>query len=166
MLLKQEKSIAVENGRIRVSCSQGAAAFRERLKKGTCALRDGRTSGVDAMQLRRTSNNTPLWLVLRPLSGDQRPENSRIAVILHCHNDEPDVPLEALQHLFGLTRAEAAVALRLARGKTVKEVTEELGVSLSTTRTHLRSIFDKTCIDKQTKLVRTVLRGISMLSCR
>jgi DNA-binding NarL/FixJ family response regulator len=90
-----------------------------------------------------------------------------VALLIHADdNRASDVPESALQHLLGLTPCETTIALRLARGMSVKEVSRDLGVSLSTTRTHLRSIFLKTGIDKQTKLVRAVLQGMAVLSCR
>jgi DNA-binding NarL/FixJ family response regulator len=162
-LLAHEKSLSVEQGRIRIAHAHEAGAFHEMLSRAVRALHNKQESSVDATCFRRTGSTTPLWVVVRALTTSWP---SRIAVMLYAQDEESHVPLEALQHLLGLTRSETAVALRLARGKTVKEVTEELGVSVSTTRTHLRSIFAKTSIDKQTKLVRTVLQGVAMLSCR
>ena len=64
---------------------------------------------------------------------------------------------EQLARLFGLTRAESAVALALARGKTLDEYAAEAGVLISTVRTHLRAIFDKTYTRRQADLVRLLL---------
>jgi DNA-binding CsgD family transcriptional regulator len=44
----------------------------------------------------------------------------------------------------GLSRAEFRVSLLLSRGLSVRAVTEELGLSEATVRTHLRSIYSKT----------------------
>jgi DNA-binding NarL/FixJ family response regulator len=161
-LLAHENAVSVEQGRIKILHANESRAFQQMLSRAARALEDGREPLVDALRMRRTSSGSPLWVVARSLAVWP----DRIAIMFYTEDDEPDVPLEALQHLLGLTRSETAVALRLARGKTVKEITEELGISLSTTRTHLRSIFAKTCIDKQTKLVRTVLQGVAMLTCR
>ncbi len=44
----------------------------------------------------------------------------------------------------GLSRAEFRVCLLLSRGLSVKAVSEELGLSDNTVRSHLRTIYSKT----------------------
>jgi len=83
-----------------------------------------------------------------------------------AYDDLAEASVETVQRLLGLTRTEATFALALARGKTIKEVARHLGVSICTARTHMRSIFLKTGVDKQTKLVREVLQRLSPLGFR
>ncbi|MFG6490506.1 helix-turn-helix transcriptional regulator [Roseateles sp. BYS78W] len=64
---------------------------------------------------------------------------------------------EQLVSLFGLTRAESAVALALARGRTPDEYAAEAGIGISTVRTHMRAVFDKTYTRRQADLVRLLL---------
>ncbi|WP_077035575.1 helix-turn-helix transcriptional regulator [Pelomonas sp. KK5] len=64
---------------------------------------------------------------------------------------------EQLASLFGLTRAESAVALALASGRTPDEYASEAGVGISTVRTHMRAVFDKTYTRRQADLVRLLL---------
>jgi DNA-binding CsgD family transcriptional regulator len=66
-------------------------------------------------------------------------------------------PSEQLANLFGLTRAESAVALALASGKTPDEYAAEAGIGISTVRTHMRAVFDKTYTRRQADLVRLLL---------
>lgn len=168
-LLSRERALHIENNVLRLSRADDAAVFQRIVARVLASARGvGGTERPEAMSVRRASGQPPLWVVVRPLrSTIGGLERLHVAVLISVENGEDcDVPIDGLQHLLGLTRSEATVALQLARGKTVKEVTEELGVSLSTTRTHLRSIFAKTSIDKQTKLVRTVLQGVAMLGGR
>jgi DNA-binding CsgD family transcriptional regulator len=65
---------------------------------------------------------------------------------------------ELLEHLYGLTRREAAVAAKLADGKSVEDLAHELGISYETARTHLRRIFDKTGTSRQSELVSRLAR--------
>lgn len=69
--------------------------------------------------------------------------------------------LQALQSMFGLTVREAAVALALRRSDP-EGVALQLDLQLSTVRSHLKSIFGKLGIARQTELVRLVDR-IAML---
>jgi DNA-binding CsgD family transcriptional regulator len=66
---------------------------------------------------------------------------------------------QALQSRFGLTRAEARVVRRLAEGRSIKRIAEELDVSLETARTHAKRAMQKTDTHRQAELVSLVLHG-------
>lgn len=84
---------------------------------------------------------------------------------------EPEAPgagmdARLLEQLFGLTPAEARLTAALAGGKSVKEFSEEAGVSLNTARTHLKNVFAKTGVTRQAALVREVLATAEQLLIR
>jgi DNA-binding CsgD family transcriptional regulator len=58
---------------------------------------------------------------------------------------------------FDLTTAQARLALYLAEGGTISEYAETMGVKTSTVRTHLKSIFAKTGVKRQTELAILML---------
>jgi DNA-binding CsgD family transcriptional regulator len=60
---------------------------------------------------------------------------------------------------FGLTRAEAVFAVEISKGDGLQATASRLGVSLTTVRTHLAHVFDKTGTRRQAELVRLILRG-------
>jgi DNA-binding CsgD family transcriptional regulator/PAS domain-containing protein len=74
---------------------------------------------------------------------------------------EPEPELEALRRLYGLTDTEAEVALRVLDGSGLGPIADELSVSLSTVRTHLQHVFDKTQTHRQAELVRLLLGGLA-----
>ena len=51
--------------------------------------------------------------------------------------------------LFGLTQAEARVALQIGAGKSVNEIAEASGVKVGTIRSQVISIFAKTGLNRQ-----------------
>lgn len=63
-----------------------------------------------------------------------------------------------LRALFNMTRAEARVALSIAKGKNIPEVAKRLGVSEGTIHTHLHRVFEKTGIRRQSSLARMLTR--------
>ena len=83
-------------------------------------------------------------------TGPSRPIFVRIAV------SRPMLDLHAagLVEQFGLTRAEGAVAQRLALLATPTAIAEELGLSVNTVRTHIRRIYAKLSIRSQTQFLR------------
>jgi DNA-binding CsgD family transcriptional regulator len=62
---------------------------------------------------------------------------------------------------FHLTRAEARLAVRLAAGDTLSAAASSLGVSVNTVRNQLRSLFNKTGVNRQTDLLRVLLGSVA-----
>lgn len=62
----------------------------------------------------------------------------------------------SLRRSFRLTPAEAALAIEIFRGEGRQAAAARLGISLSTVRTHLTSIFEKTDTHRQAELVRLI----------
>ena len=64
-----------------------------------------------------------------------------------------------LRRLYGLTRAEAHVALAVLRGDGLQAAADALGVTLATVKTHLQHVFGKTGTQRQTELMGLILAG-------
>jgi len=83
--------------------------------------------------------------------------STRAALILIADSDPcAGTPEDALMSLYGLTPAEASIAQRLARGETLSAIADSLDVRISTARTHLHHVFEKTSMQRQADLVRLV----------
>jgi DNA-binding NarL/FixJ family response regulator len=68
-----------------------------------------------------------------------------------------DTPILGMVNPAGLSRAEFRVCLLLSRGLSVKGVTDELGLTEATVRTHLRSIYAKTETSSLAELLYRIL---------
>lgn len=114
-----------------------------------------------AMALARPSGRRPLALLVAPLVREPGPSARWPAAILFVTDPEQaDQPPEAvLRRLYGLTPAEARLAARLLAGQELNAIAAETGVSTSTVRSHLKAIFAKTGVTRQSELVRLLLRG-------
>jgi DNA-binding NarL/FixJ family response regulator len=77
--------------------------------------------------------------------------------------DDKTIVLRA-RRTYGLTCAEARVMAALTMGKTVEEIAREHGVRPSTVRAQVRSIFEKTGVNRQTDLVRLALTGTPLIA--
>lgn len=61
--------------------------------------------------------------------------------------------------LYKITPAEARLAARLASLRTVEEASDDLGVSVSTARSQLKSVFNKTGVQSQAELLMLLATG-------
>ena len=64
---------------------------------------------------------------------------------------------EMLSRLFNLSPAEGRLARELASGKKVEEISEAMGITVSSVRTYLKRLMEKTGTSRQAELVRLLL---------
>ncbi len=80
------------------------------------------------------------------------------AIFLYDPAAVPYFPGEAFAKLYGLTAAELRVLLELASGSPLQKIAADFGVALQTIKTHLKHIFQKTGVGRQSDLMRLVWR--------
>ncbi len=122
---------------------------------------------VEAMSVTRPSGRAKLGVLVRQIplgTWSESRQRPAVAVFLRDPESSSAQPShELVRRLFGLTRMEAALALLLADGLTLDEAAEKMDVRRNTARTHLRSIFCKTGVTRQTMLVRLLLNSVITL---
>jgi DNA-binding CsgD family transcriptional regulator/PAS domain-containing protein len=111
----------------------------------------------------RPSGRRPYVVRVVPLNsgGSVGEESPNVLVVIADPEREPQPESEALRSLYGLTKTEADVALRVLGGTGLKPIAEELSLSLATVRTHLQHVFEKTHTHRQAELVRLLLGGLA-----
>lgn len=87
--------------------------------------------------------------------GPSRP----VALVLIDADREQRSEANWLRRRFGLTAAEAEVALEIVKGDGRDAAAARLGITVATVRTHLIRIFEKTGVGRQAELVRLLLQG-------
>jgi DNA-binding CsgD family transcriptional regulator/PAS domain-containing protein len=66
------------------------------------------------------------------------------------------IPASLLMDAYGLTPAEARVALAISSGLSIPEAAKTLGLSPNTIKTQLRGVFGKSGLSRQTELARMI----------
>jgi DNA-binding CsgD family transcriptional regulator len=99
-------------------------------------------------------------------ADDTTAATSRSRALLNITDleDLPVPPESLLRRLFDLTPAEVRLAQALARGDTLEHAARALGVRITTARTQLAAIFEKSETHRQAKLV-ALLSRLAHLSC-
>lgn len=78
---------------------------------------------------------------------------SRVSALAPC----PTINPELLQNVYGLTPAEARVAITLLEVYSAKSVENYLGISFHTVRTQIREIYAKLGVDSRAHFVKLML---------
>lgn len=116
--------------------------------------------GGDSLAVSRPSGKRPYVLHILPLDTIDGLRGARALVLILDPEESPEPPKALVRRLFGLTNAEAEVALRMLRGDGIKPISEDLELSVATVKTHLHHIFEKTDTHRQAELMRLLLRVI------
>jgi len=118
----------------------------------------GSVRGGTSLLCPRPSGLRPYVIHVLPFQHVTAPlAESRALVLILDPEQHPQPDTEMLRRLYGLTTAEAAVAIRLIQGDGIKPIAESMCLSAGTVRTHVQHIFDKTGTHRQAELVRTLL---------
>src|SRR5271168_4329152 len=126
----------------------------------------GRAAVVDAISITRKSAHGKLGVLVRSIprtgwsKGKRRPS---VALFIRDAERKSEASREMVRRLFDLTPAEASLALALANGLTLDEAADTLNIRKNTARAHLRSIFSKIGVTRQTTLVRVLLSSVIWL---
>ncbi|NVK44012.1 MAG: helix-turn-helix transcriptional regulator [Oceanospirillaceae bacterium] len=165
-LLDAQDGIKLNNGLLHVGTNEDTAELRRMVNRTLGAQRRSEPAVVEALRIARPSGRTDLGIVVRNVPVSQWSEGKACpaaVIFISDPEQEAQAPQEVVKQLFSLTPAEASLAMLLANGLTLDEASEELEISRNTARAHLRSIFSKTGVTRQTMLVRLILKSVASL---
>jgi DNA-binding CsgD family transcriptional regulator len=128
------------------------------------AQRVGTTAALQAISVPRPSGRPDYELMLNSIPVDRHfaPNNTpRLIVFISDPAARTEISTQALMDIYHLTATQAALVKLLAEGKSLEEVAQDLNIKTTTARAHLRSIFAKTGVTQQSKLVSLVLKSLA-----
>ena len=153
--------LLLRNGRLTTAGTEETVALARHIAEAvqTAGRRNGQGGG--AILVPRPSGRRPFAVLVTPLGPDvtlAAQHQAPAALILITDLDRrPEVLGRRLVELFGLTAAEACLAVALVAGKRLEEIAEERGVRMPTLRTQMRAVLDKTGTDRQADLMRLIV---------
>lgn len=159
--------LTVDAGQLQSSYSDDNRKLQKLLREALNTTHMEQLGVTQAMSVTRPSGKLSWGLILQRISSDQWTEGKQrpsLAVFVRDTEGRVDPSVRLAQQLFQLTPAETALAIQLANGLSLEEATEALGIKRNTGRAHLRSIFSKTGVRRQTELVRIFLNSVAWLS--
>jgi DNA-binding CsgD family transcriptional regulator len=84
------------------------------------------------------------------------PGQLKVLVMIADPNVQPKSRDQLLKGLFGLTPAEARVAMLLVAGLGPKEISEQMDTTQNTVRFQLKVVYRKTGVNRQSQLARLI----------
>jgi DNA-binding CsgD family transcriptional regulator len=114
----------------------------------------------------RPSGKRPLTVLIRPVrnNSSNAGKSTPIAFVFILDPEFSSHAAETgLRQLYGLTAAETRLACFLMEGNNVNDCCRHLGVRRTTVRMHLRNLFVKTGVQRQSELVSLLFKSIGLV---
>lgn len=153
-------------GRLEASYPGDNKRLYKSIRAASSVAAEGGVALAEALSIARPSGQVSLGIVVEPVpqqewnDGDSQP-----AVVIYSRDAVGQSMLSTAmtRQVFGFTPSESALAMELANGLTLEEAANSLGIRRNTARAHLRAIFSKTGVRRQTELVRLILNSVVTL---
>ena len=142
--------IRVTAGRLKAETSADNLRL-ERLIAAACSRAE---RGGGSMGINRPSGASRYGVEVTSLFDSGSPV--RVAVFINDPTRAPPNSVDQLIGIFGLTNAEARVALKVAEGASLADASEQLDTSINTIKTLLQRAFAKTGARRQSELARII----------
>jgi len=162
-VLAEGEGLRVSGGRLHAVDERDDRSFQAILKE-VLGVVEGDLSR--AMLIKQSGEGRDLNLLVsarRSVSLISDRAETCALVFLRRSSVADDADVDVLQQLFSFTRAEAKLALGLAKGKRLEEVESELNIRHNTARAHLRSMFVKADVNRQSELVHLLANSLAPL---
>jgi DNA-binding CsgD family transcriptional regulator len=151
--LKVEGGLRIVNGMLRARSASDTAKLHALI--AGCTGHGGNEGGL--LLVARGPNRAPMTVSVLPFRREELIVSSQrpAAIVFTSDPDRAQQPAaDRIKLLYGLTPAETAFAIEIAKGDGIQACADRLGISRSTARTHLLHIFRKTDTSRQAQLVR------------
>ncbi|QIL80201.1 helix-turn-helix transcriptional regulator [Diaphorobacter sp. HDW4A] len=165
-ILDMQDGLKVTGGMLEANYANDNRKLQRLIRDALMHTQVSRLSMTEGMSVSRQSGQLNWGVVVQSISPDEWTEGKQrpsVAVFVRDTGGKADPPVKLAQQLFQLTPAETSLAIQLANGLSLEEAAEALNIRRNTARAHLRSIFSKTGVRRQTELVRIFLNSVAWL---
>lgn len=117
----------------------------------------GKTYSANLLRFDRESSMSAMAIANPEHREHQDGDVPEVGVFLWDLTQRATLDPKVLKELFGFTLTEVRLAIRLAEGSSIEEAALKLGIKPATVRVHLRSIYGKVGVHRQSELIRRIL---------
>jgi DNA-binding CsgD family transcriptional regulator/PAS domain-containing protein len=164
--LSSRDGLQMQAGKLRAVEARDDRELQSAIRTAIVKATNGESDDMRGLALTKSSGHRNLGIIIQPVPGRRSggvTTAATVAIYVRDPDENADVTNDLVRQLFDLTPAEAAVARRLAAGLSLEDAASSLEISRNTARAHLRSIFSKSGITRQTELVRMMLNSVAIL---
>ncbi|MCL5041347.1 MAG: helix-turn-helix transcriptional regulator [Gammaproteobacteria bacterium] len=166
-MLDSADGLKMVGGRLEATYPGDNKRLYQAIRSAIHSVEEKRPTLAEALSVSRPSGQVSLGLVVEPVPQHEWADGKgQPSVVVYVRDAVGKSLLSAAmtRQVFGFTPSESALAMELANGLSLEEAANSLGVRRNTARAHLRAIFSKTGVRRQTELVRIMLNSVVSLA--
>ncbi len=137
------------------------AGYVEETQKLRNAISEAREEGAMTALTLGADSEQPLRVTVQPFDDKNGAMPGYVGLFVFSESEVSMPAPKLLMEMFGLTISESRLTSQLSKGLTIEEAAAECGITKSSARTYLKSIFMKVGVSRQAELVRTVLVSLA-----
>ena len=163
-ILAEEDGLKLSRGGLVAAYGEEDRELQRLIRLALAGISSTQQAVGQAMSVTRPSGKSKIGVAIRTNPMNEWTEGQRwpaVSVFLRDPDRRSQGSIEVLRKLFGFTPAEALLSLQLVEGLTLDEAADQLNIKKNTARAHLRSIFSKTNVTRQTSLVSLLLSSMT-----
>ncbi|EMP54903.1 LuxR family transcriptional regulator [Marinobacter santoriniensis NKSG1] len=162
-ILYEDNGIALLNDRLRANRPAENGALNDMIGAALTPGAEGKAGNNQAIVVRGGASQPLYVMALRRdsvLTGDGGPfDGHPLLILLGELNRQPKLNGDFLRGLYGLTNAEARLAIALSQGQGLSDYCDLAKISKHTGRAQLKSIFQKMDVQSQGQLIAKIVQG-------
>ena len=161
-LLQTGEALTARGGRLYIH-EPAAASMVQRAVEVACAIHVGRGDEAGGLVQLQRSGRRPLSVLVAPTAPSYPTRlfgDAAVVVLIVDPEQQRRLPLKRLLKLYRLTAAEARLMQALVEGERIEDYADRAHISITTAKTQLRHLFDKTETNRQSDLISLALRDL------
>lgn len=162
-LVRRKDGLSVVQGKLR-ALRHGESERLQAMIAGAIRTSGGKGLSAGGTLFVSRATGRPLSISVAPLRHLNIGLGQDPSAVLFVSNSDENVelPVDLLRRCYGLTAAEARLTLVLLGGSSIKEAADSCNVTHNTAKSQLKAIFLKTEVQRQSELVRLLLKQSPM----
>lgn len=166
-IIENKDGLLLANNRLKTVFDTDNSKFKTCLKDALTLSFAGKESAFEVMTVNRKNGQAALSIAVHSIpagswtSGGKRPA---AAIFIRDTVHKIEGQDEVVRKLFNLTPAEASLAVKIMNGMSLDEAALSSDIKRNTARAHLRSIFSKVDVTRQSDLIRVLLNSVASFS--
>lgn len=166
-IIKQKNGFVINKGKIgTTSYAKKKCPLNHNIDKMKNCGKAAASKNIYSMfSIDRKNFNTPYYVKMLRLPGDDSITNSKQLILLHISipNLVDSLSEGQIKQFFCLTKMESKIARLIAMGKDTKECETICKIKNHTMRTHLKNIYSKTGVKHRAQLVILIITAAPIM---
>jgi DNA-binding CsgD family transcriptional regulator len=154
--LRAGKGMRLSCGKLLLNKSADHQALQALLESAARPSRAARDHAGGCMQIAGACGH-PLFITVAPSHRCDISEQVTAVIFISDPYERTQLPADLLRRCYGLTSAESRLVMLLIEGKSLREAAASQSTSPNTAKAHLKNVFAKTGVRRQTELMRLLL---------